>query len=161
MKKLMDFATQIFIISSLVALVGCSSVVTKADRDTTGKYDGRWKLDIKPASSPQKVHNWRFTCRDQSGSSRSRLVVKDGEATLTWRGRQNKTYINEKGVFKFEYQGGKLRVNTSSSISAYNPDVKIFVNGNMDEDKGKGSLVIGFAEVGYAGCTSKITYERA
>ena len=151
----------LILIASIIALAACSSTVHKSDRDTSAKYDGRWNLQITPANTPQRVHNWNFTCHDYSTVSRSRLVVKDGQATLVWRGWTRKTYVNTKGVFKFEYPGGRLRVSNSSGISAVNPNIKIFIRGNLDEKKGKGTLVVGFAEVGYAGCTSKVSFERA
>ncbi len=145
--------------SSIVLLsTGCSTVVTKESRDTTGQFDGSWSGEVFRASSPQTAQGWTYTCSDLS--QKAPMTVSDGVVSITLEDQKFSTYINSDGRFKIKMDAGRTRASSSSEIPLSNPNVRLFITGNLAKSPASGALVIGLAEIGYHGCKSKMTYTK-
>ncbi|OED38157.1 hypothetical protein AB833_20990 [Chromatiales bacterium (ex Bugula neritina AB1)] len=147
----------LFLVVSIGA--GCSTKITKELRDTTGKFDGSWTGEFYAASSPQTVQNWIFKCRDFS--QKAPVTVADGIVTVNFQGKKFRAYINDQGVFRISVDAGRVSASSASDVTLTNPNVRVIISGNLSNTPATGQLLIGFAEVGFNGCTSKIEYTRA
>jgi len=150
-----------------VALQGClASGVTKpvkaSDKVSSGVFDGRWDTVIKSTASTQKIAgsgNWTFSCTDLSGQRLPAMIVKDGEATLNFRGVQYQAYLNDSGQFRFEMPMSEVASESSRSDSAIsNGKMTFILYGSLE--RLEGFQTFGVAQFANAGCTSKTTIAK-
>lgn len=151
-------------ITLALPLQGClSSLVVKpiseANKDTSGAFDGRWTGTIKSTPAKQQgPGNWTMTCTDRTGDKFA-INVSGGEANMGLANRQNKTFVNSKGQFRFEVPTGSNVTASGTSDSSLNDgSVTLILTGSLEDMAG--NFIIGIADLSNAGCTSKVIYER-
>lgn len=148
----------ISLIAACLTLAACSSTPTRADRDTTGQFDGSWVAQVLTAKSPQLVHNWQLQCTDLSREMP--LTISDGEVSLVLDNNTYTSYISAKGKFNILIDAGKTSASSSSDGGLSNPNVRVSIAGNLGKEPTKGVFTVGLAEVGFAGCKSAVDYRR-
>lgn len=153
-------------IALTLPLQGClSSFVAKpiseTNKDTTGAFDGQWTGVVKSTAGQQQgTGNWRLTCNDRAGDKFGPIVVNGGQATMPLLNKQNTTFVNSKGQFRFEVPTEtSVSESDRSDTSLNNGAVTLILNGSLTEQTGH--FIIGIAEFANSGCTSKVVYEKA
>jgi len=149
-----------------IFLAGCAGslggVVKEENRDTTGAFDGLWKVEVQKAAGLQYHGKWNMRCGDMRRTFNMRVV--DGAATVSNAKDAKKAYVSSKGAFKLIYPLTEdARASGNSSITMANGDRKLILSGKLTPDGGdsKGYITFGIAEVGYGGCTAKTIYSLA
>lgn len=146
---------------SVVGLTGCASVgtVSESERDVSGRYDGVWMVEIQKAAGLQYVQGWNMNCGDMRDSIP--MLVKDGMMQFDDSPNALKVGVAESGRFKMVIPLGDIAsASPTSDISIANGDVKIILRGNLSDEKSKGHITYGIAEMGYGGCTAKTKFRR-
>lgn len=146
-------------------LQGClSSLVVKpiseANKDTSGAFDGQWIGTIQSTPARQQgPGNWTMTCTDRTGDKFA-INVSGGEANMPLANRQNNTYVNSKGQFRFEVPTeSSASASGTSDSSLNNGAITLILTGSLTDQSG--NFVIGIAELANSGCTSKVAYEKS
>jgi len=133
--------------------------ITESSRDTSGTFDGRWVASVE--STAQSQHgpgNWKFDCDDRSGE-RFGITVENGQATMPLMNRQNVTYVNSNGQFRFEVPTEfEAQADGRSDSSVNDGAITLILIGSLSDQKG--SFTIGVAQFANNGCTSEMSYQR-
>lgn len=156
-KKLLS---TVFVVS---ALTGCAGTVviptSEGNRDVSGKYDGAWRVNVSKGISIQHIKSWRVNCGDMSHEFD--ITVNDGTILLSSDVAEKRSFVSSKGRFKVYLPiGGVARSSGNSDVTLDNGSRKLVLRGRLSDAKSSGYLTVGIAELGYAGCTSKTTFER-
>jgi len=138
---------------------GTLTGIKEENRDTTGAYDGTWKVDVQKSAGLQYQGNWRMQCGDMQRTFYVR--VDDGAMTDRKGADAEKGYISSDGVFKLiQPLSSKASATGSSSTTMANGDMKLILTGKLvpGSENSKGHITYGIAEFGYGGCTAKTKY---
>jgi len=133
--------------------------VTESSKDTSGTFDGRWVGSVEStAQSQYGPGNWKFSCNDRSGE-RFGFIVENGQATMQLMDRQNVTYVNADGQFRFEVPTEiDAKAGGRSDLSVNDGAITLILIGSLSDQKG--SFTIGVAQFANNGCTSEISYQK-
>ena len=145
----------------LQACVGGIGTVALEDKDSTGRFDGIWQINVLEGASVQHAAEWRLNCSDMSHSFK--VLVQDGVMRVWMHGPDEEpstTYIAVDGRFRMSAPTGTKSVANSSSPMLGNPENTMILNGTLNRTAGKGWYVWGVREFGNHGCTSRFTSEN-
>ena len=156
-KKLLS---TILIASSLASCAGTVARPTlEKDRDLTGKYDGTWRVTVAKGTPLQNVQNWQLNCGDMSNEFD--INVRESAITVNSGVAEKTTFVSNAGKFKLYLPINGIASETAISDSTLdNGKQQIVLRGQLSDDKSVGYFTWGIADFGYAGCTSKTTFER-
>ena len=158
-KTKMEIAALILLSAVITGCAGTLGSIKEENRDTTGIYDGIWKVDVLKAAGIQYVGKWNMHCGDMRTSFN--LRVDDGTILFGNAENTTKAYVSAEGAFKLTHPlSGKASASGASSITMANGSRKLILTGRLVPDGGnsKGFITYGIAEVGYGGCTAKTKY---
>ena len=142
------------------AATGPMSTVDEDERDTSGAYDGTYRLRL--AERPrgfQNVGKWQMRCG--TGGFDIPMTVADGTARLQTRfgsasdpNAPVTSFVSRDGGFRFEVPIENRASATGTSASTLdNGRMRLIYQGELAEDgDSKGLYTVGIAEFGYAGC---------
>jgi len=154
--------TPIALFTTVLLLQACAAaVVSDANKDTTGNYDGKWNATILKPAALQYVGNWTVPCEQSEFSIE--MSVASGEVFINKFGSQEttSTYINSNGNFVFEIpMENEVSESAASSTSLADGRTKIFFRGNLGEKTPSGSFEVGIADLGWRGCYTKVVFEN-
>lgn len=158
-KKKMNVATVILLSTVIAGCAGTLGSIKEENRDTTGTYDGIWKVDVQKAAGIQYVGKWNMHC----GDMRQTFNIRVEDGTILFGNAENRTkgYVSAKGAFKLSHPlASKASASGSSSTTMANGSRKLILSGKLvpDGENSKGFITYGIAEVGYGGCTAKTKY---
>ncbi len=151
--------------AALLLLSGCISInphgiVEQAERDTTGRFDGFWRVEIGGTDKYQRWSSWQMTCEDIEASVE--MVVDDGEVHVgVAAARDLSTYVDNEGHFALAMPTDLEAEEASSSfMSIVNQRVTYYLRGNLSPDRLRGEFIIGVADFGEMGCKTRVRYHR-
>lgn len=144
-------------------LTGCAGTVARptpeSKRDTTGQYDGKWRVTVAKGQNIQTIQNWKFTCGDMSHEFD--IVVRDSNIALSSDAGNASGYVSTKGRFKIYLPlSGRAAAGGTSDSSINNGERKLVLRGTLGGNNTVGFITYGIADFGYAGCTSKANFTR-
>jgi len=142
----------------LVALTGgCASTVGVEERDTSGRFDGLWRVDLAKGTSQQAVSNWRFTCGDMSGEFY--VEIEDGQMRIQMTDDPDSihtAYVDRNGAFRLAAPTGTTtRASGTSDLSINAGENTLILDGDLTDSEGSGRYTWGVKEFGNAGCTTR------
>ncbi len=136
-----------------------SSGVKEKNKDTTGKYDGLWTVEVQKAAGVQYVGKWHMTCGDMRQTFKTN--VNNGIMNLGTDSNKTTAFVSKDGDFKLVLPlSGDAQASMGSGTAMANGDRKLILSGTLSPDgkNSKGYITYGIAEVGYGGCTAKTKY---
>lgn len=156
----MKIATILLFSTFIASCAGTSGGrVSEQHRDTTGTYDGTWKVDVQKAISVQTFGQWIMNCGDMRQSFI--VYVNDGAMTFSGTADGKKAYVSSSGDFEISIPlPGNARAAANPGLTLFKEDRRLMLSGKLAPDgvKSAGYITYGIAEMLYAGCTSKTTY---
>jgi len=133
--------------------------VEEGSRDQSGKYNGNWIGKTTITNSSQRHGNWLLNCKEPN--SEFFLEITDGKVTLANLDNSPETYIDSEGKFRFVIDTNRnMQASISSEASVDNGNIKVFLDGRLNDEHPTGQFVLGVAQFGYNGCLSKVSYAR-
>lgn len=156
-----------FITTVVLALLlsGCVGSMTRAteesDKDTTGKFDGLWSVQVHKSPALQFIQNWQLSCANLE--RKTNILVKDGKivSLAGQNSTQANTYVSQKGVFRYvQPLADKATASGTSDVSMSDGAAKIIFSGKLSDTSGKGILTIGIAQFAYDGCKARVTFSK-
>jgi len=150
----------VLLFSTFVAsCAGTLGGVKEENRDTTGKYDGVWSVEVQKAAGIQYVGKWNMHCGNMQNTFYVR--VDDGALTDRKSADAKKAFVSSDGVFKLTQPlSNEASASGASSTTMANGDMKLILTGKLvpDGENSTGRITYGIAEIGYGGCTAKTKY---
>ena len=148
--------------SSFLLLQACASaVVSDANRDTIGLYDGIWKATVLKPAALQYIGNWNVTC--DAAEFDFRMRIDSGKVYIGTPGTNSttSTNISKKGNFLFDIPLQE-QATTSAQSSSTLADArrKIIFRGNLAKKKPTGSYTVGIADLGWQGCFTRVVFSQ-
>jgi len=147
----------------ILLLQACGSTAVKdSNRDSTGKYDGRWSLNVKKMPGLQYVQNWNVSCEAKAYSMD--MAVRDGQVYLKVRSDSDElqtTNIDSSGNFMFVIplrNRATASVNSTSAIVA--GDRRLIIKGDLGKSTPTGNLTLGIKQFGWQGCRTALGFEK-
>ena len=145
----------------LQACVGGVGTVALGDKDSTGRFDGVWQINVSQGPSVQHAAEWRLDCSNMEHSFS--VLVQNGTMRVWMNGPDEEpatTYIASDGRFRLAAPTGPKSSSTSSSPMLSNPENTMILNGTLNPSSGKGWYVWGVKAFGNHGCSSRFTSEN-
>ncbi len=149
------------IIGASLLLQACASGPVKdSQRDTSGKFDGNYRMNVQKMAGLQYVENWNMNCGGKAYSVP--VTVKKGQAIigLSVQGKKSfPTNIDDKGRFQLTIPlNKKASASGASATTMADGRRRLIVEGNLA--KGSGSLVVGIKQFGWQGCRANVKYVK-
>ena len=162
----MSYPLKLNLIYALLAttlLSACSGFVARQtseqDRDTSGRFDGPWRVSVAKGAEVQHVQNWTFNCGDMT--SEFDILIQDGTFNLRSNASTATSYVSKDGNFKISLPlTGKASASGRSDSSINNGERRLILSGRLGSDKPAGIITYGIADFGWSGCTSKTKFSR-
>jgi len=143
-------------------IAGCASKVGVEQRDTTGRFDGQWRVELDKGTSKQSVSNWTFTCGDMSNTFYVR--VDDGQMGIQMTEDPDSiqtAYVGTDGAFRLEAPTGTVsRASGTSDATIGAGENTLILDGNLSDTEGRGRYTMGVREFGNAGCTTRFSMRK-
>lgn len=148
----------------LLALSACSSMVSKpvdeAKRDTSGSFDGRWKIAMLDAPEKQNIQNWVFTCPNMAGELN--LQVSNGQARLRLNNQNHTAFVDSRGQMRFEIPlKGVARESAQSFESITKGQRTMIIQGTLGGKSSSGLVTYGVAQFGNNGCSTRAKFLKS
>ncbi len=161
LRSISGITTSLLLCMLVSACAGTVNRVTpESERDRSGTYDGDWIAVVAKAASPQEIQEWSMTCSDWSDEFE--VLISDGKVSVLQGDQVASTYVSTAGKFRLEIPTG-YRVGASNASEAQmdNGNITLVLHGNLKHKTPQGQFVVGVAQFGNSGCTSKVKYKRA
>lgn len=162
--KLISRTASLGLCTAFLLLQACATkAVSDDDRDTSGSFDGFWRAQITKGPRVQYIQSWIANC---SGSDFELGVrVKNGQAYLNGAGGETPvvTNIDRTGEFAFilPLEGKARSTGGGSGRTLDNGSTRLYLTGNLSENKLKGIYKIGVLQFAWQGCTDKVVYSKS
>lgn len=152
---------------SLVALTtaalllgACASPVKESERDTSGRFDGRWVGTVEEGI-PSVVTSGNWTKRCSSGDWQFGFVVDDGTVALPLRGEAEapSAFVDSSGYFRLVVPRGDREVSSRESGSVGTSSLRWIFDGRLGEGE-QVKFTVGDSKYGGAGCWWNLDVER-
>lgn len=148
------------LIGTTLLMQACaSSVVSDSERDTSGKFDGQYTMEVSKMAGVQFVENWRFNCGGKAYTTW--MNVKDGRAFFQpfAPGKPFESNIDSNGRFRLEVPlENEATASGSSSSTIVDGRRKYILTGNLEG--GSGRMVFGVKQFAWQGCQTKVKYAK-
>jgi len=152
-----------FVKKNLRVMMGCASTsVSEKDRDTSGTFNGIWKVDVAKGSAIQYIQRWQMSCGDLEHTFY--IEVKDGVVNLAGQQVEEKTFISADGQFKMVVPVKSMATSNVNSGSTFTDgSMRIILAGTLSDNskKAKGRMTYGIADFGYDGCKSTASFIKS
>lgn len=134
-------------------LAGCvnNPVVSEADRDKTGSFDGLWLIAAEGRAGVQFSGNETLRCSSLKWKSYLKIEDGKGSASLGYEIWKKSIYIDSDGKFS-------VSAKTSNSWSD-NKTLVVNLYGKLEGTTGSGYYTIGRAPFYGSGCRYKVKFE--
>ena len=147
---------------TLTALLlgACASAVKESDRDTSGRFDGRWIGSVEEGiPSSVRSGNWQKKCT--SGDWRFGFVVDDGTISLPSNGEADASsaFVDSSGAFRLVVPRGSREVTSRESGSVGASSLSWIFAGRLDEERTV-RFTVGDSKYGGAGCWWNLDLQR-
>lgn len=156
--KLTAVLTVAIVVSACAGTV--LSPIEEEYRDTSGVYDGLWKVDVQKAAGTQIYGKWNMNCGDMRRTFNMRVT----NGTMNFGRGKNATtvYVSADGKFKAIIPIDHVASATgTSSTTMANGTMKTIISGQLADEKSVGFITYGIAELGYGGCTAKTKFSKS
>jgi len=161
-----NFVSLFAVVVIVVLVTGCASMVARpvdrADRDTSGIFDGTYTVTQRKGALKQNIEQWVFTCESFDEEYQFTLAVRNGEVTID--GDDNTTsdvYVNAKGDFRAEYELADAAKESASSFASITSGKRtLIIQRNLSNRSSSGLITWGVAQFGNAGCTTRLSFRK-
>lgn len=152
---------RISLILAALALSACSgqvrNMVPAEFRDSSGRYDGQWLAQMIETPSEQNILGWKLKCSPMKLAIP--LVIEEGSVTTRINDAEYSGFISGSGRFRLEIPTNiKMSASVSSEAQITNGTITLILQGDMSRSRPKGGFTLGVAELGNAGCTTKVHF---
>jgi len=158
MSRIFTLLSCLFISLTMSACSGVTvrKATAEADKDPTFSYDGKYKMTVKhPGGRQELTGQWFVTCG--SRDFWRTVTVKNSTVSLVWNeGKTISGFVGPDGSFRISRPSDN-KVNVLGGVAS-NDDITIVVQGVLDKEVLKGTLVYAQAAHVGRGCTYPVTY---
>lgn len=149
--------------AAFILLSGCvtaSNPVPDNQRNTSGKFDAIWLIDVLDTpNTRQRFGNWVIPCDDMAWTLR--VQVTDGVMRTVLDGTEHRANVDDSGRFELVVPTEfKVSESVQSAQTIQRGQITLFISGNLSGDAPSGTYRQGIEEFANNGCRTKAKFTR-